>query len=94
MAGYLKATQESGLAVLSEFIRHGDFHLEAGYRCGEAMMRLNMPPTAIFSCPGLVHALSKLKIECSSAVSIIGFDDADSSCSRWALVARIYSDAT
>lgn len=82
MAGFQKAMQEAGLPVPQEYVQQGGFHLDGGYTCGEALMRLDVPPTAIFSCNnrmslGLLHALSELKINCPDVVSVIGFDDAD-----------------
>lgn len=82
MNGYRKALQEAGLPTPLEFLKHGDFLVESGYRCGLELMQLPVPPTAIFSCNnrmtlGLMRALSELEISCPGRLSVVGFDDAD-----------------
>jgi LacI family transcriptional regulator len=78
--GFRKALQEQHLALPDEYFQRGDFQLESGYRCGLELMRLPMPPTAIFSCNnrmtlGLMRALSEVHVHCPEAVSVLGFDD-------------------
>jgi LacI family transcriptional regulator len=78
--GFRKALQEQHLALPDEYLQRGDFQLESGYRCGLELMRLSMPPTAIFSCNnrmtlGLMRALSEVHVHCPEAVSVLGFDD-------------------
>jgi LacI family transcriptional regulator len=78
--GFRKALQEQHLALPDEYFQRGDFQLESGYRCGLELMRLSMPPTAIFSCNnrmtlGLMRALSEVHVHCPEAVSVLGFDD-------------------
>ncbi len=78
--GFRKALQEQHLALPDEYLQRGDFQLESGYRCGLELMRLPMPPTAIFSCNnrmtlGLMRALSEVHVHCPEAVSVLGFDD-------------------
>jgi len=82
LEGYRKAMQQAQLLIPEEYLRHGDFHLESGYRCGLELMRLAIPPTAVFSCNnrmtlGLMRALGELGIACPDHVSVVGFDDAD-----------------
>ena len=78
--GFRKALQEEHLALPDKYLQRGDFQLESGYRCGLELMRLPMPPTAIFSCNnrmtlGLMRALGELHVHCPEAVSVLGFDD-------------------
>jgi len=80
LEGFRKALQEEHLALPDEYVQHGDFQLESGYRCGLELMRLPTPPTAIFSCNnkmtlGLLRALGELHVRCPESVSILGFDD-------------------
>ena len=82
MTGFQKAMQEAGLPIPQEYVQQGQFRLDGGYDCGEVLMQLPVPPTAIFSCNnrmslGLLHALIEMKIECPRVVSVVGFDDAD-----------------
>ena len=80
LEGFRKVLQEEHLALPDEYVQQGDFQLESGYRCGLELMRLPMPPTAIFSCNnkmtlGLMRALGELHVHCPEAVSVLGFDD-------------------
>jgi len=80
LEGFRKALQTEHLALPDEYVQHGDFQLESGHRCGLELMRLPMPPTAIFSCNnkmtlGLLRALSEVHVHCPEAVSVLGFDD-------------------
>jgi LacI family transcriptional regulator len=46
--GFRKALQEEHLALPDKNLQRGDFQLESGYRCGLELMRVPVPPTAIF----------------------------------------------
>jgi len=80
LEGFRKALQEERLALPDEYLRQGNFQSEGGYRCGLELMRLPVPPTAIFSCNnkmtlGLMRALGELRVHCPEAVSVLSFDD-------------------
>lgn len=82
LEGYRRAMQEARLPVYDEYLQRGDFHAESGYRCGLELMRLPVPPTAIFPCNnrmtlGLLRALGEIGVPCPDRVSVVGFDDAD-----------------
>lgn len=80
--GFCKAMQEAGILVRDQYVAHGDFQLESGYRHGLELLRLLDPPTAIFACNnkmtlGLMRALRELHVSCPERVSVLGFDDFD-----------------
>lgn len=82
LEGFRKALQQAGLPLREEYLQLGDFLVEGGYRCGMNLLRLAVPPTAIFSCNnqltlGLMRAVSELGLDCPRDVSILGFDDFD-----------------
>lgn len=82
LEGFRKAMQEAHVPIRDEYVAHGDFRLESGYRCAMELMQLAAPPTAIFSCNnkmtlGLMRALAELSIACPQRVSVLGFDDFD-----------------
>jgi LacI family transcriptional regulator len=82
LEGFRQALEEAQIPVRQEFLRHGDFGLESGYRCALELMALPSPPTAVFSCNnqmtlGLMRALGELGIRCPGRVSVLGFDDFD-----------------
>ena len=80
LEGFRKALQEQHLALPDEYLQHGNFQLESGYQCGLELMRLPVPPTAVFSCNnkmtlGLMRALGELRVKCPETLSVLGFDD-------------------
>lgn len=82
LEGFRKALQQAGLPLHDEYLQQGDFLIEGGYRCGLNLLRLPIPPTAIFSCNnqmtlGLMRAMSERGIDCPKDISILGFDDFD-----------------
>lgn len=80
LEGFRKALQEQHLALPDKYLQHGNFQLESGYQCGLELMRLPVPPTAVFSCNnkmtlGLMRALGELRVNCPQTLSVLGFDD-------------------
>ena len=80
LEGFRKALQQEHLALPDKYLQRGDFQTESGYRCGVELMRLPLPPTAIFSSNnkmtlGLMRALREMQIPCPEQVSVLGFDD-------------------
>ncbi|MGH9163298.1 MAG: LacI family DNA-binding transcriptional regulator [Vicinamibacteraceae bacterium] len=78
--GFRKAMQEAHLPIRDEYFSRGDFQLDSGYRCGQALLRLAEPPTAVLSCNnkmtlGLMRAAGELRVPCPGHVSVLGFDD-------------------
>lgn len=78
--GFRAALESAELTVRSEYIQFGDSTLESGYRAGEALIDLPIPPTAIFATNDLM-ALGALEaaidrgLHVPAELSIIGFDD-------------------
>ncbi len=80
--GCRKAMQEINLPLREESLRHGDSHIESGYRIGLSLFQSPDPPTAIFTLNnrmalGILRALRELQIRCPERVSVMSFDDAD-----------------
>lgn len=78
--GYRAALENAGIEVDRTLIRHGDFHVEGGYREGLALLRLPDRPTAIFAgsdlqALGLYRAASELGLRIPEDLSLVGFDD-------------------
>lgn len=78
--GFRKAMNEAGLLVREEYFKRGNFKLEESYECALELMKMAVPPTAIFSLNyemtlGLMRALAKTGLECPKQVSVLGFDD-------------------
>jgi DNA-binding LacI/PurR family transcriptional regulator len=82
MEGYRKAMQEAGIPLRMEYTVQSKTDIEDGHRSGYNLLRLEEPPTAIFSLNnritlGVLRALRELRIPCPERVSIISFDDPD-----------------
>jgi LacI family transcriptional regulator len=78
--GFRRAMNEAGLTVRQEFLKYGDFNMKGGRECALELMKLPLPPTAIFShnyemTLGLMRALAEMCVPCPQQVSILGFDD-------------------
>jgi LacI family transcriptional regulator len=78
--GFRKAMQEARLAIPNQYFQRGDFSWESGYRCGMELLRLDTPPTAIFTCNnkmtlGLMQAIGETGTPCPEFVSVLSFDD-------------------
>ena len=68
-------------------MRWGDFHVEAGYEQGHALLSAPEPPTAIFAGSdlqafGVYEAARVLGLQVPGELSVIGFDDLP--MARWA----------
>jgi LacI family xylobiose transport system transcriptional regulator len=78
--GYRAALETAGLDVDPELIRWGDFHVEAGFEQGLALLDLPDRPTAIFAGSdlqafGVYEAARQFAVRVPSALSVVGFDD-------------------
>lgn len=80
LEGFKQAMEENHLSVCEDYLRYVGYQSEAGYQSCLELMRLPVPPTAIFSCNnkmtlGVLRALVELHIACPERVSLLGFDD-------------------
>ncbi|NJP49324.1 LacI family transcriptional regulator [Streptomyces sp. SBST2-5] len=78
--GYRAALETAGLPVDPALILTGDFHHEAGYRQGLALLRREDRPTAVFAgndlqALGCYEAARELGLRIPEDVSVVGFDD-------------------
>lgn len=82
LAGYVHALTASGLSLIPELIRDGNFMSKRAYQETMAVMSLPSPPTAIFSSNnmttfGCLRAFNELGLRVGIDISLIGFDDID-----------------
>jgi DNA-binding LacI/PurR family transcriptional regulator len=78
--GYRAALETAGLAVDPDLVRHGDFHVEAGYRQLTPLLALKDRPTAVFAgsdlqAVGVYEAARATGLRIPQDLSVIGFDD-------------------
>jgi DNA-binding LacI/PurR family transcriptional regulator len=78
--GYRAALETAGLTVDPDLMRHGDFHVEAGYKQLTALLELKDRPTAVFAgsdlqAVGAYEAARAAGLRIPDDLSLIGFDD-------------------
>jgi LacI family transcriptional regulator len=81
--GYLQALEAAGIPARSEYIMTAPHGLESGRSLGDAMMRLDDPPTAIFAASdlqaiGAVAAARDRGLAVPGDLSVMGYDDIQS----------------
>ena len=82
LEGVRKALLEAHIPLPEEYVRHGGFSAEGGYRAALEILQLPTPPTAVLACNnrmtfGLMRALKDLGLKCPQDVSVLGFDEFD-----------------
>jgi LacI family transcriptional regulator len=78
--GFLEAMEEAGLAVPPEYIRWGDWESPAAAAQTEALLSLDLAPTAIFAmndlmAAGCYLAIRRRGLDIPQDVSVAGFDN-------------------
>lgn len=78
--GYKKAMKAAGIPIRSEYIVRGNQKSDPAYEMTGQLMRLDDPPTAIFTCNnmmtiGCIQYLTEQGIRIGKDISLIGFDD-------------------
>lgn len=82
--GYRRALNEWGLPVMPALVRQGDFNAEAAYQETLSLVKGNVPFSAVFaandlSAYGVIKALHDSHLSVPDDVSVIGFDDLNTS---------------
>ncbi len=80
LRGFKRAMREAGLHVPHEYVRPGDFSIEAGGRAMRELMQLQTPPTAVVACNdlmaiGSITMAHEMGMTVPADVAVIGFDD-------------------
>jgi DNA-binding LacI/PurR family transcriptional regulator len=82
--GYKTILAENGIELQAEFIKYADYSVESGYEKTMELLRLNNRPTAVITMSGLttigaLKAIKKSGLSIPDDISIISFDDFESS---------------
>lgn len=80
LTGYREVLERNDLPYDDRLVVRGDFQYESGYEATHRLMKLDSPPTAVFSCNdlmavGCMSAATELGLPVPEALSVVGFDD-------------------
>lgn len=78
--GYEQALKENGITINNEYVIHGDWYKETGYRGMKKLLEMEQRPTAVFAtnnliCIGCIEALKDENMVVGRDISLVGFDD-------------------
>ncbi len=78
--GYRDGLKASGLPYRKELVVEGDNSIGSGEKCAESLLKLDQPPTAIFSAnddmaAGVVRVANRMGISIPGDLSVAGCDD-------------------
>lgn len=78
--GYYDALRDHHVEPRAEFVKHGDWYEESGYRLAKEILLLDDRPTAIFASSdmiaiGVMDAAKELGLKIPEDISIMGYDN-------------------
>ncbi len=84
LSGFLIAMQEAGLSIPEPYLAYGNWEYDSGYERMLGLLKLPEPPTAVFAmndfmAAGALHAALDSGLEVPEDLSVIGFDNRESS---------------
>ncbi|WP_101757185.1 LacI family DNA-binding transcriptional regulator [Oceanicoccus sp. KOV_DT_Chl] len=88
LKGFRAAMAENKVAINEKYIVQGDFNFESGKICGEKLLTLATPPTAIFAsndhmAAGVMAAAHENDIAIPQQLSVAGVDDSPIASEIW-----------
>ncbi len=88
LRGFRVGLAEHRLAIEDQYLLRGGYTFESGMRCGEELLSLPNPPTAIFAgndemAVGVYQAVRRAGLRVPDDLSIVGFDDAPIATRIW-----------
>lgn len=86
--GYRDALYAAGIAVDPTLVKPGLFDFETGLLAGDELLKMDVPPTAVFAAnddmaAGVLVAAHRLGLPVPQQLSIIGFDDSEIAAKMW-----------
>jgi LacI family transcriptional regulator len=86
--GYLQALQENGIPLDKKLVAFGNNHFESGVACGEKLLDLPEPPTAIFAAnddmaAGVMMVAHQRGVAIPTELSVAGYDDTPVAQQLW-----------
>jgi LacI family transcriptional regulator len=88
LRGFRAGLAEHGLRVEEKYLLSGGYTFESGMACGEQLLALDQPPTAVFAgndemAVGVYQAVRRAGLRVPEDLSIVGFDDAPIATRIW-----------
>ena len=78
--GYKDGLRQSGLPFSEDLVFSGDNSFGSGEACGDSMLSMDTPPTAVFAAnddmaAGIMRAADRHDVAIPGQLSVVGFDD-------------------
>lgn len=88
LRGFRVGLAEHSLAIEDQYLSRGGYTFESGMSCGEQLLSLPKPPTAVFAgndemAVGMYQAVRQAGLRVPEDLSIVGFDDAPIATRIW-----------
>lgn len=88
LRGFRVGLAEHGLSIDEQYLLRGGYTFESGMACGEQLLALDNPPTAVFAgndemAVGVYQAVRQAGLRVPNDLSIVGFDDAPIATRIW-----------
>jgi LacI family transcriptional regulator len=95
LAGFKKAMEEAGIPVECDLVVQGDHSFESGVKCGEQLLSLSVPPTAVFAnnddmAAGVMHSAYRRGMKLPENLSVVGFDDSEVARTIWPQLTTVH----
>ena len=80
LRGFQVGLAEFGLSVANDYLLTGGYTFESGVECGQRLIELDQPPTAVFCgndemAVGVFKAARDAGVRIPEDLSVVGFDD-------------------
>lgn len=97
-AGFEEGLAEFGISVPTEYVLQGDYTFESGLALGAELLDLDPPPTAVFAsndemAAGVLQALHVAGQTPPDSLSVVGFDDFETSTRVWPRLTTVRTPA-
>ncbi len=94
LRGFRVGLAEYSLSVTDEYLLRGGYTFESGMHCGEELLSLPKPPTAVFAgndemAVGVYQAVRRAGLRVPEDLSIVGFDDAPIATRIWPMLTTV-----
>ncbi len=94
LRGFRVGLAEYGLKLDDQYMLTGGYTFESGIECGEILLSLDKPPTAVFAgndemAVGVYQAVRRAGLRVPEDLSIVGFDDAPIATRIWPMLTTV-----